>query len=144
MAPDNLDTPLEGNSVSAESLIAIDPKVFFLYAFPLEKRWQDLIGLGIHHCKWGDGTIRKVEGSYLYVDLPARPDKKSLTEFGLDSFRFGFFHDLLISEALQQKIIASLEAPSEPQPDPLTLVPKEGSKTAPKKPRRPKAAKKTA
>ena len=114
MAPDDPHSLPEGNNSSDPSLISIDPKVFFLYASPLEKRWQDLIGLGIQHCKWGDGIIRKVEGAYIYVDLPARTDKKTPTEFGFDAFRFGFFHHLLISEALQHKIIASLESPSPP------------------------------
>jgi hypothetical protein len=84
--------------------ITIDPLSFFQYASTGENRWNELIGLTINHCTFGSGTISKIDGDYIYVDLPERQGKKHLTEFGLDSFQRGFFNNLQINNALQQKI----------------------------------------
>ncbi len=100
----------ESESVDLRSTIAIDPKNFFHYASSGEDRWQELIGRNISHCTFGLGTINKVEGDYIYVDLPERQGKKHLTEFGLESFLRGYFSDLLIDNTLQDKIIAAAEA----------------------------------
>ena len=77
---------------------------------PREKRWQELLGLNISHCTFGPGTISKVEGEYIYVDLPERQGKKTLTEFGLESFLRGFFSNLQINNSLHEKIIAAAAA----------------------------------
>ena len=90
--------------------ITIDPLSFFQYASSGKDRWDELIGLTINHCTFGLGTIRKIDGEYIYVDLPERQGKKHLTEFGLDSFQRGFFNNLQIDDALQQKIMAAAAA----------------------------------
>jgi hypothetical protein len=84
--------------------ITIDPLSFFQYASTGENRWNELIGLTINHCTFGSGTISKIDGDYIYINLPERQGKKHLTEFGLDSFQRGFFNNLQINNALQQKI----------------------------------------
>jgi hypothetical protein len=99
----------EGNSFDSQA-ISIDPLSFFQYASSGENRWDELIGLTIKHCIFGSGTIRKIDGDYLYVDLPERQGKKHLTEFGLDSFQRGFFSNLQIDSALQEKIVAAAAA----------------------------------
>jgi hypothetical protein len=103
-------TELEGESVDSGSSAAIDPKKFFQYASSGEGRWQELIGLTINHCTFGLGTISKVEGDYITVDLPERHGKKHLTEFGLESFLRGYFSNLLGNATLQQKMVAAAEA----------------------------------
>jgi hypothetical protein len=100
----------ECNSLDSHTIITIDPLSFFQYASEREDRWRELIGLTINHCTFGLGTIRKIDGEYLYVDLPERQGKKHLTEFGLDSFQRGFFNNLEINNTLQQKIVAAAEA----------------------------------
>lgn len=100
----------EGNSFNSQSPITIDPLSFFQYASTGVNRWDELIGLSINHCTFGLGTIRKIDGDYIYVDLPERQGKKHLTEFGLDSFQRGFFNNLQIDNVLQQKIIEAEEA----------------------------------
>jgi hypothetical protein len=97
----------------SQATIAIDPLSFFQYASKSENRWRELIGLTINHCTFGLGTIRKIDGDYIYVDLPERQGKKHLTEFGLDSFQRGFFNNLQINPVLQQKILAAAAASQE-------------------------------
>jgi hypothetical protein len=143
MTHDGPDPHQEGGSEGAMSLIAIDPKEFFLYAVAGERRWQELTGLDISHCLWGTGTISKVEGSYVYVDLPERPGKKQLSEFCPESFRMGYFHNLLVSNALQQKMIEAAIV-QEAQIRQLALEQEEArKKPAPKKRAPRKATKKT-
>jgi hypothetical protein len=110
----------EGNSFNPQA-ISIDPLSFFQYASTGENRWDELIGLTINHCTFGLGTIRKIDGDYIYVDLPERQGKKHLTEFGLDSFQRGFFSDLQIDNALQEKILAAAAAYREMPPPSETL-----------------------
>ena len=119
----------ESDSLPSQSTIGIDPKEFFDYASSMEKRWQELLGLNISHCTFGLGTISKVEGEYIYVDLPERQGKKNLTEFGLESFLRGFFSNLQINNSLHEKIIAAAAATKELLSQPVTP---EGK--APKKP----------
>ncbi len=113
------------------STIGIDPRDFFQYASSGDNRWQELLGLNISHCTFGLGTIRKVEGEYIYVDLPERQGKKNPTEFGLEAFLRGFFSNLQVNNTLHQKIIAAAEASKELQSQPVTAEEK-----APKKPRK--------
>jgi hypothetical protein len=94
----------EISNFDPQAPITIDPLSFFQYASTGENRWNELIGLTINHCTFGSGTISKIDGDYIYVDLPERQGKKHLTEFGLDSFQRGFFNNLQINNALQQKI----------------------------------------
>lgn len=103
----------ECNRLDSETPIKIDPLSFFRYASFSKDRWQELIGLTINHCTFGLGTIKKIDGEYIYIDLPQRQGKKQLTEFGLDSFRRGFFNNLEVNNALQQKILAPVEASPE-------------------------------
>jgi hypothetical protein len=100
----------ECNCFDSQAPITIDPLSFFEYASASTVRWRELIGLTINHCTFGQGTIRKIDGDYIYVDLPQRQGKKNLTEFGLDSFQRGFFNNLQIDETLQQRITAAAEA----------------------------------
>jgi hypothetical protein len=100
----------ESDNLDSQAIIAIDPLSFFHYASSREERWRELIGLTINHCTFGLGTIRKIDGEYLYVDLPERQGKKHLTEFGLDSFQRGFFNNLQITNILQEKIMAAAVA----------------------------------
>ena len=100
--------PEASNLVS--QAITIDPLSFFQYASSGENRWDELIGLTINHCTFGSGTISKIDGDYIYVDLPERQGKKHLTEFGLDSFQRGFFNNLQIDNSLQEKISAAAVA----------------------------------
>jgi hypothetical protein len=100
----------ENENLDSKSTVVIDPKNFFTYASSGADRWQELIGLNISHCTFGLGTIKKIEGEYIYVDLPERQGKKHLTEFGLDSFLRGFFSNLVVDNTLQQKMIAAAEA----------------------------------
>ena len=58
----------------------------------MEKRWQELLGLNISHCTFGLGTISKVEGEYIYIDLPERQGKKLLLNLGWNLSR-GFFRN---------------------------------------------------
>jgi hypothetical protein len=97
----------ECNSPASQASITIDPLSFFQYASSGDDRWHELVGLAINHCTFGLGTIKKIDGDYIYVDLPERQGKKQLTEFGLDSFQRGFFNNLQIDEALQDKIITA-------------------------------------
>jgi hypothetical protein len=119
----------ESDSPPSQSTIGIDPKDFFDYASSSENRWRELLGLNISHCTFGLGTISKVEGEYIYVDLPERQGKKNLTEFGLESFLRGFFSNLQINNSLHEKIIAAAAATKELLSHPVTP---EGK--APKKP----------
>ncbi len=114
MAQPDVGQEQEGNGLASQATIAIDPLSFFQYAASHEDRWQELVGLSINHCTFGLGTIRKIEGEYLYVDLPERQGKKQLTEFGWDSFRRGFFQNLQIDTALQEKILAAAACPEMP------------------------------
>jgi hypothetical protein len=100
----------ETGSRDSELTVSIDPKNFFHYASSDENRWQELVGFNISHCTFGLGTISKVEGEYIYVNLPERQGKKHLTEFGLESFLRGFFSNLLINNTLQQKIIEAADS----------------------------------
>lgn len=100
----------EGNSSDPQAPITIDPLNFFQDASSGDDRWKEIIGLTISHCTFGLGTIRKIDGEYIYVDLPQRQGKKHLTEFGLDSFQRGFFNNLQINDALQQKIMDAAAA----------------------------------
>ncbi len=100
--------PEASNLVS--QAITIDPLSFFQYASLGENRWDELIGLTINHCTFGSGTISKIDGDYIYVNLPERQGKKHLTEFGLDSFQRGFFNNLQIDNSLQEKISAAAVA----------------------------------
>jgi hypothetical protein len=129
MTQPDISPDQESNSLPLQSTIGIDPKEFFDYASPMEKRWQELLGLNISHCTFGLGTISKVEGEYIYVDLPERQGKKTLTEFGLESFLRGFFSNLQINNSLHEKIIAAAAATQELLSQPVTP---EGK--APKKP----------
>jgi hypothetical protein len=119
----------EGDSLPSQSIIGMDPKEFFNYASSGENRWQELLGLNISHCTFGLGTISKVDGEYFYVDLPERQSKKTLTEFGLESFLRGFFSNLQVNNTLHEKIIAAAAASKELQSQPATKEEK-----APKKP----------
>jgi hypothetical protein len=94
----------EISMLDPQAPITIDPLSFFQYASTGENRWNELIGLTINHCTFGSGTISKIDGDYIYINLPERQGKKHLTEFGLDSFQRGFFNNLQINNALQQKI----------------------------------------
>jgi hypothetical protein len=100
----------ECHSLDSHETITIDPLSFFQYASSSEDRWRELVGLTINHCTFGVGTIRKIDGEYISVDLPERQGKKHLTEFGIDSFQRGFFNNLQIDTTLQQKIIAAAAA----------------------------------
>lgn len=102
-----------GNSSASQAPITIDPRSFFQYASTGADRWNEVVGLTITHCTFGLGTIRKIDGDYIYVDLPERQGKKHLTEFGLDSFQRGFFNNLQINEVLEKKIIAAEAASQE-------------------------------
>ncbi len=95
----------EASILDPQAPVTIDPLSFFQYASTGENRWNELIGLSINHCTFGLGTISKIDGDYIYVDLPERQGKKHLTEFGLDSFQRGFFNNLQINIALQEKIV---------------------------------------
>jgi hypothetical protein len=123
-------------------LITIDPVSFFQYAASSDDRWQELIGLSIHHSTFGLGTIRKIDGEYIYVDLPERLGKKHLTEFGLDSFQRGFFNNLQISNSLQEKITAAAEASRELLLQSERLEAEASGPPAKKKRKSPKATKK--
>jgi hypothetical protein len=123
----------KGNSLDSLAPITIDPLSFFQYASSGEDRWAEIIGLTINHCTFGLGTIRKIDGDYIYVDLPERQGKKHLTEFGLDSFQRGFFNNLQINNTLQEKIMAAAEAIRIEQSKP---VEEEGVKKPPKKKRK--------
>jgi hypothetical protein len=103
----------EDSSFDSHGTITIDPLSFFQYASSSAVRWRELIGLTINHCTFGLGTIKKIDGEYIYVDLPERQGKKHLTEFGLDSFQRGFFNNLQINQTLQQKIMEAAEAEKE-------------------------------
>jgi hypothetical protein len=131
----------EGDSLDSQVPISIDPLSFFQYASSGKNRWDELIGLTINHCTFGLGTIRKIDGEYIYVDLPERQGKKHLTEFGLDSFQRGFFNNLQINNALQQKIIEAAACQEMP---PETLEAEAPQKPAKKKRTRTKATKKEA
>ncbi len=100
----------EGINLDSQAPITIDPLSFFQYASSGENRWDELVGLTINHCSFGSGTIMKIDGEYIYVDLPERQGKKHLTEFGLDSFQRGFFNNLQINITLQQKILEAAAA----------------------------------
>jgi hypothetical protein len=130
----------EGNSLDSQAPITIDPLSFFQYASSSAARWRELIGLSINHCTFGLGTIRKIDGEYIYVDLPERQGKKHLTEFGLDSFQRGFFNNLQINNELQQKIMAAAAASLEIPPETLEA---EASKEPVKKKRKVTKATKT-
>ncbi len=143
MTHDDSDQRRERETGEAQSQIAIDPKDFFDYASAMERRWQELIGLDISHCKWGAGTIKKVEGGYIYVDLPQRLDKKNLTEFGQAAFRLGFFHDLLVSTTQEGKIRSVLKALKELQATPPAVKGEPEKKPSPGKKPRAKATKAT-
>ena len=140
MTQPNLGPDQECDSSPSQSTITIDPKDFFDYASSGENRWQDLLGLNINHCTFGLGTINKVEGEYIYVDLPQRQGKKNLTEFGLESFLRGFFSNLQINNSLHEKIIAAAEALKELQSRPVPIEEK-APKKPPKKRKVAKAAK---
>jgi len=100
----------DGFKLDSQAPITIDPLSFFQYASSGENRWDELVGLTINHCSFGSGTIMKIDGEYIYVDLPERQGKKHLTEFGLDSFQRGFFNNLQINITLQQKILEAAAA----------------------------------
>lgn len=134
----------EGSSLDSQARVTIDPLSFFQYASTGEERWAELIGLTINHCTFGLGTIRKIEGDYIYVDLPERQGKKKLTEFGLDSFQRGFFNNLQINEALQEKILAAAAAYREMPPHSENLETEAPKKPAKNKRKAPKATKKAA
>jgi hypothetical protein len=123
----------ECNSLDSQDPITIDPLSFFEYASSSTVRWRELIGLTINHCTFGLGTIRKIDGDYIYVDLPQRQGKKNLTEFGLDSFQRGFFNNLQIDDILQQRITAAAEAARIEQ---SKQVAEESVKPSPKKKRK--------
>lgn len=106
----------DDSGLASQTTIAIDPLSFFQYAAGHEDRWRELMGRSIKHCIFGLGTIRKIEGEYFSVELPERQGKKQLTEFGLDSFRRGFFQNLQIDAALQEKILAAAASPELPPP----------------------------
>jgi hypothetical protein len=134
----------EGNNLESQESITIDPISFFHYASTGENRWDELIGLTINHCTFGMGTIRKIDGDYIYVDLPERQGKKHLTEFGLDSFQRGFFNNLQINQALEQKIIAQAAACLEIPAQSEALEAEATQKPVKKKRKSPKATKKVA
>jgi hypothetical protein len=131
----------ESDSLPSKSTIGIDPKEFFDYASSSEKRWQELLGLNISHCTFGLGTISKVEGEYIYIDLPERQGKKNLTEFGLESFVRGFFSNLQVNNSLHEKIIVAAAAAKELLSQPVTPEEK-APKKPPKKRKTTKATKK--
>jgi len=135
----------EDNGLASQATIAIDPLSFFQYAAGHEDRWRELEGRSIKHCTFGLGTIRKIDGEYLSVDLPERQGKKQLTEFGLDSFRRGFFQNLQVDAALQEKILAAAASPElPPPPEPLEAeANKEPVKKKRKSPQTTKATKKS-
>jgi hypothetical protein len=122
------------DNLDSQAPVIIDPLSFFQYASAGEDRWVDLIGFTINHCTFGLGTIKKIDGDYIYVDLPERQGKKHLTEFGLDSFRRGFFNNLQINNALQQKILAA--AISQEKPPQSETLGKEAPKGPAKKKRK--------
>jgi hypothetical protein len=131
----------EGINLDPQAPITIDPLSFFQYASTGENRWDELVGLTINHCSFGSGTITKIDGEYIYVDLPERQGKKHLTEFGLDSFQRGFFNNLQVNTTLQQKILDAAAALQAMPPQSETV---EESLKAPAKKKRksPKATKK--
>jgi hypothetical protein len=132
----------ECDILDSQATIAIDPLSFFQYASSSENRWRELIGLTINHCTFGLGTIRKIDGEYIYVDLPQRQGKKYPTEFGLDSFQRGFFNNLQINNSLQQKILAAAAARQELPPESEALEAEPPKKPAKKKRKSTKATKK--
>lgn len=134
----------ESNNLESHATITIDPLNFFTYATSSEDRWRELIGLTINHCTFGLGTIRKIDGEYLYVDLPERQGKKHLTEFGLDSFQRGFFNNLQINTTLQQKITEAAKASLERLAQLETQEAEEAKKPVKKKRTYTKATKKAA
>jgi hypothetical protein len=134
----------ECNSLDSQATITIDPLSFFQYASSGENRWRELIGFTINHCTFGLGTIRKIDGDYIYVDLPERQEKKHPTEFGLDSFRRGFFNNLRINSALQQKMIAAAAASQEPPAAPEIIATEPVKRPAKKKRTSKKVTKKAA
>jgi hypothetical protein len=138
------DTISDHESDSSDSLanIAIDPLSFFTYASGGENRWRELVGLSINHCSFGLGTIKKIDGEYIYIDLPERQGKKHLTEFGLDSFQRGYFNNLQINNTLQQKIMAAAAASLEMPPQSETLETEAPKAPAKKKRKSTKATKK--
>jgi hypothetical protein len=133
----------EGINLDSQAPIAIDPLSFFQYASSGENRWDELVGLTINHCSFGSGTIRKIDGEYIYVDLPERQGKKHLTEFGLDSFQRGFFNNLQINTTLQQKILEAAAALQAMPPQSETVEESSGE-PAKKKRKSPRATKKAA
>jgi|GEM_PF-3123102 len=117
---DHLDT-----SPRAPETVTIDPSVFYQYAATCAEHWQELVGSTITHCVYGPGTIVKIEGEYISVDLPQRQGKKQLTEFGLSAFQRGYFRNLRIDPVLQEKIQAAGRAADQ------EAAPSEGELTAP-------------
>lgn len=136
----------EGDGRDFQAVITVDPVSFFDYASAGEDRWRELIGLAIDHCTFGPGTIKKVEGEYLYVDLPQRQGRKQLTEFGLEALRRGFFSNLQINNSLQERILAAAAArvALAAQPDVEAAAPKKPEKKRKKAVKTTKTAKKTA
>ena len=124
--------------------ITIDPQLFFQHASSCPDLWQELIGLSITHCTFGPGIITRIDGDYIFVNLPARPGKKQLTEFGLNAFQRGYFRNLQIDAALQEKINAATRLGHEQPPPPQTMVTKPPKALQKKKRATTKAAKKTA
>ena len=139
--PDTISDHESGSSDS-HAIIAIDPLSFFTYASGGENRWRELVGLTINHCSFGLGTIKKIDGEYIYIDLPERQGKKHLTEFGLDSFQRGYFNNLQINNTLQQKIMAAAAASLEMPPQAETLETETPKAPAKKKRKTTKATKK--
>ncbi|MBM4289246.1 MAG: hypothetical protein FJ135_14090 [Deltaproteobacteria bacterium] len=133
-----------GNNLDSQEIITIDPLSFFQYASSSKDCWRELIGLTINHCSFGLGTIKKIDGEYIYVDLPDRQEKKHLTEFGLDSFQRGYFTNLQINNALQQRIMVAAAASQEMPPQSETLEAEAPQGLAKKKRKSTKATKKEA
>jgi hypothetical protein len=133
----------EDNNLDSQETITIDPISFFHYASSGKDRWSELIGLTINHCSFGLGTIKKIDGEYIYVDLPERQEKKNLTEFGLDSFQRGFFNNLQINNILQQKIIVAAAVSQEMALEAEALEAEASKEPAKKKRKSTKAAKVT-
>lgn len=144
MAPPDADPDQKDTKLPASTNITIDPQLFFQHASSCPDLWQELIGLSITHCTFGPGIITRIDGDYIFVNLPARPGKKQLTEFGLNAFQRGYFRNLQIDAALQERITTAVRLSHE-QPPPAE-APETSQPAAPRKKKRAttKAAKKTA
>jgi hypothetical protein len=117
MTPDAVDPSQPDNKGSGAAPLTIDPLLFFQSASGCAELWQELVGRSITHRTFGPGTITRIDGDYISINLPQRLGKKQLTEFTRDAFRQGYFSDLQIDTAVEQKLRAAVLAQQE-EPEP--------------------------